>query len=164
MSPQVAGMIVAGILAALLFVFWGRGGSRETPGDRSWTRAATRDRDTVNEAARLGAAIDEIAFDRASGKLSEADYQELRTTYESAMARASAAPPGGARVWQDADGLVARARAEQSVCPSCGPRPEHAPPYCSNCGLHLLACRACGRRPGEIGARFCSNCGARLAA
>ena len=164
MSPLVAGIIVAGILAALFAIFRGRGGAPDGSSARSWTRRATRDRDVVSTATRLGIALDEIAFDRASGKLAEEDYHALRSTYEADLVQASAAPPLAAKVWEDAEGLVARARAEQSACPSCGPRPETAPPYCSQCGLHLLACRACGVRPGEIGARFCSHCGARLAA
>ncbi|MEP7344641.1 MAG: zinc ribbon domain-containing protein [Gemmatimonadaceae bacterium] len=164
MSPLVAGVIVVAVLAALIAVFRGRGESRDGVSTRSWTRAATLDRDAVSEVARLRGALDEIAFDRASGKLADADYDALRKTYETALARASTASPIATKVWEDAEGLVARARAEQRMCPSCGPRPENMPPYCSSCGLHLLACRACGARPGEIGARFCSHCGSRLAA
>lgn len=158
MSPLVAGVMVAAIVAALILVF--RDGSRS---GRSWTRATTNDRDVVSESARLDAALIEIAFDRTSGKLAEADYQAFRQTYEAGLARAAAAPTP--RVGPDAaEELVARARAQQSACPSCGPRPEPSPAYCSTCGRHLLACRRCGARPDEVGARFCAACGARLAA
>lgn len=149
------------MVAALILVFRVGGG---TPQNRIWTRATTRDQDVVSDAARLGAALDEIAFDRASGKLAEADYVALRTMYEDGLARAPVAPAPASGVEDAAEVLVARARAEQSVCRSCGPRPEPSPPYCSSCGQHLLACRTCGARPGEVGARFCSHCGSRLAA
>lgn len=168
MSLQVAGIIVA----AVIVVLWGRSGSQDGPANRSWTRGALADADAVSDVARLRASLDEISFDRASGKLAEDDYQALRATYEAALQRAAAAPPrvvatsvtSSPGADADVERLVARARAEQGTCPTCGPRPEPAPPYCSNCGLHLRACRSCGVRPTEIGARYCSNCGTRLAA
>ncbi|HLS47444.1 MAG TPA: hypothetical protein VK012_02935, partial [Gemmatimonadales bacterium] len=68
-------------------------------------------------------AIKEIEFDRATGKLSESDYEELKARYS---ARAVAL-------------LDAEANAQASPfpvpsCPDCGPRPEPDARICSSCG------------------------------
>lgn len=63
-------------------------------------------------------ALREIEFDRATGKLSDADYGSLKASYTqravSAM-RMSANP----------------------VCSNCGPRPESEAAFCSQCGTAL---------------------------
>ena len=60
-------------------------------------------------------ALREIEFDRATGKLSDSDYDSLKATYT-----------------QRAVGAM---RAEgSSFCPRCGPRPEKDARFCSNCG------------------------------
>ena len=112
----------------------------------------------------------EIEFDRATGKLSDADYEALRATYtERALAamRASdsadalaALPPEDA-----AEAAVRRHRAQLAACPSCGPRPEPDALYCSDCGRYLPGrCPGCGAPADQPGARFCAACGHALAA
>ena len=111
------------------------------------------------------AALREIEFDRATGKLSEADYAQLKEQYtQQALARMRHAPTTGAE--EDALEATIRAyRAERPSCDRCGPRPEADAIFCSSCGQYLPGrCEQCGRRVEEAGARFCSACGHRLAA
>ena len=60
-------------------------------------------------------ALREIEFDRATGKLSDGDYETLKASYTRralASLRAAGSP----------------------VCERCGPRPERDAVYCSKCG------------------------------
>ena len=79
-------------------------------------------------------ALREIEFDRATGKLSDADYEDLKARYTTvalAALRAEAAATGPA----DVEAMIAaRVRGLRSAggstpspapeCPACGPRPE----------------------------------------
>ena len=107
-------------------------------------------------------ALREIEFDRVTGKLSDADYAELRRTYTERALRELRATPGPA-----ADSVEARVRAYRDArreCPVCGLRPEADAVYCSTCGGFLdRVCPDCGADVSEPGAVFCSTCGARLA-
>jgi hypothetical protein len=63
-------------------------------------------------------ALREIEFDHATGKLSEPDYDALKSTYTQRA--------------------IDEMRAQDSrVCPKCGPRPENDAAFCSNCGTAL---------------------------
>ena len=95
-------------------------------------------------------ALREIEFDRETGKLSDADYAELKSEYTvQAVAAlrqdagtASAVPAGSvSAVPGDSDieaMIAARARAiagaAAPACRTCGPRPETDAVYCSTCG------------------------------
>ena len=111
------------------------------------------------------AALREIEFDRATGKLSEADYAQLKEQYtRQALARMRRAPAAGAED-DDLEATIRAYRAERPTCDRCGPRPEADAIFCSSCGQYLPGrCEECGRRVEEAGARFCSACGHRLAA
>ncbi|HMA21811.1 MAG TPA: hypothetical protein VKO87_13465 [Gemmatimonadaceae bacterium] len=63
-------------------------------------------------------ALREIEFDRATGKLSDVDYNELKSSYTQ-RAINEMRSGGGA------------------VCDRCGPRPEVDARFCSNCGAVL---------------------------
>ena len=113
-------------------------------------------------------ALREIEFDRATGKLSDADYADLKTRYTQraldAM-RAGDVGAGGARVGDAAEAAVLAYRARIRSCARCGPRPEPDAIYCSNCGAYLdEKCAGCGRVVEEAGAAFCAGCGRQLAA
>lgn len=116
-------------------------------------------------------ALREIEFDRATGKLSDADYDELKTRYTAraldAMRASAAASEASAGVMSDdaIEAAVAAYRERMRSCPSCGPRPEPDAVYCSSCGHYLPgACEGCGASITENGAAFCTSCGRQLAA
>jgi hypothetical protein len=111
-------------------------------------------------------ALREIEFDRVTGKLSDADYAELKTRYTSraleAMRTGIADP---AQALDAAEAAVMAYRARIKSCARCGPRPEPDAVYCSNCGTYLPGkCEGCGATVDETGAAFCSHCGRQLAA
>jgi hypothetical protein len=114
------------------------------------------------------AALREIEFDRATGKLSDADYADLKARYTKraleAM-RAEGVSPAGTPVEDAAEAAVLAYRARIRSCARCGPRPEPDAIYCSNCGAYLdEKCAGCGRVVEEAGAAFCAGCGRQLAA
>jgi hypothetical protein len=113
-------------------------------------------------------ALKEIEFDRATGKLSDADYDALKAEYTTealAALRADAAAPA-------ATPAISRPRtvappAARATCPTHGVRPEPAARFCSACGRRLSPatgfCAKCGTAL-EPEARFCATCGRRVAA
>jgi len=114
-------------------------------------------------------ALREIEFDRATGKLSDVDYAELKGRYteDAVLAmrreeRESGAPD------TDADEIELAVRAyrdQHPPCSSCGPRPEDDAVFCSQCGRYLRdRCADCGAPVVALDARYCENCGNRLAA
>jgi RNA polymerase subunit RPABC4/transcription elongation factor Spt4 len=92
-------------------------------------------------------ALKEIAFDRATGKLSDADYAELNARYSAAAIAALDVPSSTLR------------------CLTHGVRAETDAHFCPECGAGLVTeagtCAACGFLvPAD--ARFCPGCGARV--
>lgn len=115
-------------------------------------------------------ALREIEFDRATGKLSESDYLELRGQYApralAELRGSEAATPAVGESFEDL--IEARVRAYRDArlsCGTCGLRPEPDAVYCSTCGSFLPgACPHCGAQVGERAAGFCSSCGGALGA
>jgi hypothetical protein len=109
-------------------------------------------------------ALREIEFDRATGKLSDGDYDELRTRYTQRALEALRI--GDANSPEDeAEAAVLAYRSRLKQCATCGPRPEPDAMYCSTCGTFLPgACGSCGAAVTEPGAAFCTSCGRLLAA
>jgi hypothetical protein len=109
-------------------------------------------------------ALREIEFDRATGKLSDGDYDELKSRYtERALAAMRVVASGAPDDPVEAAVLAYRARLRS--CARCGPRPEPDAAYCSNCGHYLPGeCGSCGAGVEEAGAAFCASCGRQLAA
>jgi hypothetical protein len=128
-------------------------------------------------------AIREIEFDKATGKLSDADYQFLLQKYTAeALAVLKAEEAEKAERTEKTDGsdqierlVAARVHTLRSssptspsspTCPTCGPRPEPDAIFCSHCGGRLLTpsgCLRCGV-PLHPDGRFCEGCGAQVAA
>ena len=117
-------------------------------------------------------ALKEIEFDRATGKLSDADYDVLKTKYTAeALAALRAEQPGGGM--RDGGSVASGAashpasRIPHPACPSHGPRPESDAAFCSDCGRRLATapgyCARCGTAL-EHDAHYCHSCGARVAA
>lgn len=135
-------------------------------------------------------ALREIEFDRATGKLSDEDYAELKATYtREALAEMRAADAGVAitppsevaaadpveaalaafrarrhAAAHDGAAVAERLHAEPGSCFVCGPRPESDATFCSNCGRYLAAeCPTCHAPCTREGQRYCEACGTSLA-
>ena len=125
--------------------------------------------DVAARRERAVEALREIEFDRATGKLSDADYDMLKTRYTRQAVAAMRQESGAALVDEsEIEAAIRRAREAQSRTGSCivhGPRPEGDALYCSECGRFLGgACANCGATTSAPGAQFCEGCGHRLAA
>ena len=113
-------------------------------------------------------ALKEIEFDRATGKLSDVDYDQLKAKY-TAEALAAMRGERPSSVVRRASELPAHAprTTHDARCPQHGPRPQQDAQFCSECGRRLGAapgyCVRCGTAL-ETDARFCNRCGARVAA
>jgi hypothetical protein len=165
MSAAVVALVLGTVLAvgALAFVlyplFFGAPARRSA----SWSAAPAFSDDIAVAALR------EIEFDRATGKLSEADYAQLKEQYTrdalAGMRRAKSAETNVATADDSLEAAIRAYRLGRPSCDRCGPRPEPDAIFCSTCGGYLLgACEHCGRHVEETGARFCAACGHRLAA
>ncbi len=113
-------------------------------------------------------ALKEIEFDRATGKLSDTDYEQLKVKYtqEALVAmREQRAPYAVSRAPEQPTGV--QRTAHSARCPDHGPRPERDAQFCSDCGRRLGTaqgyCTRCGTAL-EDDARYCNRCGARVAA
>ncbi len=114
-------------------------------------------------------ALKEIEFDRATGKLSDGDYEALKQRYTAEALAALRAETGTGM--RDAGGPKVPAppasRIPHPACPVHGLRPEPDAVFCSSCGRRLGSapgyCARCGTAL-EIQARYCRACGARVAA
>jgi hypothetical protein len=111
-------------------------------------------------------ALKEIEFDRATGKLSDQDYDALKAKYTGealAAMRGEQGAGGREQVVTAAPRSVLPTRA----CPQHGVRPESAAAFCSACGRRLATapgyCARCGSSL-ESDARYCNRCGAGVAA
>src|SRR6266853_488482 len=89
-------------------------------------------------------ALKEIEFDRATGKLSDTDYDQLKAKY---TAEALAALRGESRLTPGVSPGITKTR-PAAACPDHGPRPEPDAQFCSECG----------RRLGSSSA-YCVRCG-----
>lgn len=113
MTAMLIGTLLA--LVALAFVLYPL--FREPLGISANVRGPSRQRVTTAMDA-----LREIEFDHATGKLSENDYAELKSSYT--------------------ERAVVAMRANESdtiICDSCGPRPEADAQFCSDCGRALAA-------------------------
>ncbi|HXH63382.1 MAG TPA: zinc ribbon domain-containing protein [Gemmatimonadales bacterium] len=145
----------------------------------SWESGDDPDDDLRPRAVALRA-LKEIEFDRATGKLSDADYALLKSQYtnEALVAmredegkreegRGKGSPTGSPNTAPTPVTLPSSPLPLPAVCPTHGPRPESDAVFCSTCGRRLNTakgfCGKCGS-PLETDARFCARCGNRVAA
>ena len=118
-------------------------------------------------------ALKEIEFDRATGKLSDPDYDALKGRYTTeALAALRAEDTEDTGKGKRETGNVGAppfpvSRVSSPACPTHGPRPEIDAAFCSECGRRLGSapgyCARCGTSL-EREARYCHSCGARVAA
>lgn len=130
----------------------------------------------VDDEPEAGSAIEalrEIEFDRATGKLSEDDYDGMKARYTTQAlvelrereGRAGGAPRAVAAPATLAEALVQKYRPGSTLCPTHGLRPELDALFCSECGTYLPGkCERCGTAVTAAGAHFCTGCGHVLAA
>ncbi len=124
------------------------------------------------------AAIKDLEFDYAMGKLSETDYKSMRAKSET-KAVAILQELDGREVThnKNGNGATKEEKIEREVrrlrrgtastnsvrCIKCGSlhRPEDA--FCAKCGTSLRGarCPTCGTR-AALGDKFCARCGARI--
>ncbi len=169
--------LVAGVLlAAGLVLFVLRPVLRPTTGLESReAEAAGADEgddpdDDLSPRAVALRALKEIEFDRATGKLSDADYEALKAAYTAAALAALRAEDSGGGRQERGDVAAAPApvsRIPAPACPTHGTRPETDAQFCSECGRRLASAAAYCARCGaslEHAARYCHACGARVAA
>lgn len=124
--------------------------------------------DDVSPRAVALRALKEIDFDRATGKLSDADYDALKAKYTAeALTALRAEQPGGERREAGVAPAPPVSRLPAPACQTHGPRPEPDALFCSDCGSRLATapgyCSRCGAALEEE-ARYCHACGARVAA
>jgi hypothetical protein len=120
----------------------------------------------LNEGDSAVAALREIEFDRATGKLSDVDYADLKARYtKDAIAAMRRKESGEPAMDDEIEAAVRAYRHAHPACPEHGVRPEPDAVYCSDCGRYLHnRCAGCGAPVVEQDARFCVSCGTRLAA
>jgi len=106
-------------------------------------------------------ALKEIEFDRATGKLSDADYAALKQQY-TGMALDALREAGPSHAFPHPASPI-----PHPACPIHGPSSEIGARFCPECGRRLSAahgfCARCGAAL-ESGAHYCNACGARVAA
>jgi hypothetical protein len=118
-------------------------------------------------------ALKEIEFDRATGKLSDADYASLKTQYTAqavaVMRQAAGTGEGGKGKREPASAapLPPSPFPVPRSCPVHGTASEPGAEFCSACGRRLATgtgfCARCGTSL-ESDAHFCHRCGNTVAA
>lgn len=110
-------------------------------------------------------ALKEIEFDRATGKLSDTDYDQLKAKYTAEALAAMRKEPGVRS--REVATPTPISQLPTPACPQHGPRPQKDANFCSDCGRRLGTapgyCVRCGTAL-ESDARYCNSCGARVAA
>ncbi|HEX2723447.1 MAG TPA: hypothetical protein VHM24_11040 [Gemmatimonadaceae bacterium] len=114
MTPLIAGTLLA--LLALSFVLYPL---LAPDGTSQVERSDPRLPDNPRRSDAIDA-LREIEFDRATGKLSDTDYDSLKSAYTQRAVDAMRA-------------------AGSIVCARCGPRPEASARFCSKCGKPVEA-------------------------
>ena len=169
MLELVAGVLLAaGLVSFVLKPVWRPAAEpedREEGGAGAWDEGEDPDDDLSPRAVALRA-LKEIEFDRATGKLSDADYDVLKQKYTAealvALRAERGTPTPGA-----SPGIPERRALTRGQCPIHGARPESDAQFCSDCGRRLGSapgyCARCGASL-EVAAQYCHACGTRVAA
>ncbi len=167
-APFIVGIALALIALAIVLspVFGDAAPAQVRPEHRTTPKLEIDDEPVPGSAIE---ALREIEFDRATGKLSEDDYDGMKARYTAQAlvelrARDGAATPRVAPT-DVAERLVKKYRPGSTICSTHGLRPESDALFCSECGSYLPGkCEQCGTPVTAAGAHFCSGCGHVLAA
>jgi len=113
-------------------------------------------------------ALKEIEFDRATGKLSDSDYEQLKARYtQEALAAMRGETGPGKRETGHVPASATTFPVSRVPCPEHGTRPQSDAQFCSECGRRLGSapgyCVRCGSALADD-ARYCNRCGTRVAA
>ena len=172
-APLIAGIVLALLALAIVLspVF-----SDDVPSEIRHEHRSTPKLEIDDEPVPGSAieALREIEFDRATGKLSEDDYDGMKARYtvqalvelrEQDGARPATTRATGTQDADVAERLVKKYRPGSTICPTHGLRPEADALFCSECGVYLPGkCEQCRATVTLAGAHFCSGCGHVLAA
>lgn len=123
--------------------------------------------DLSDKKAMLYEAIQDLDFEKDSGKISEADYESARNDYlaqvaavmEKMDALAPARPAGGKKT------KSTKTKPKGALtCTSCGVDNPKGSKFCLECGTAFtVACASCGESlPAK--AKFCNACGEKVTA
>ncbi|MEO8880226.1 MAG: zinc ribbon domain-containing protein [Gemmatimonadaceae bacterium] len=159
MTPLVVGALLAviGLVLVLYPLF----------DDLAPRNRVSRVRESDAPGVEAVQALREIEFDRETGKLSDGDYNALKTRYTREAVAAFRDQDAGLAGSQGdaAEAVVLQYRRRAAGCAVHGPRPESDAIYCSACGLYLAgSCGHCSAPITEIGAQYCASCGESFAA
>jgi hypothetical protein len=170
-APFIVGIALALIaLAIVLFpVFSDEAPAQMRPEHRTSPKLEIDDEPVPGSAIE---ALREIEFDRATGKLSDDDYDGMKARYTAqALVELRAKDADGTRgvapetAADVAERLVRKYRPGSTICHTHGLRPEPDALFCSECGVYLPGkCEQCGTPVTAAGAHFCTGCGHVLAA
>jgi hypothetical protein len=157
------GAVAVGFVLRPVFAPPARSGEGGTERARRFARLAEKK-------ARIYESIKDLDFEHEAGKLSETDYQTLRSDYLSQAAAVVAAMDKLASGARDGEAAAASPSAEQEgqagerPCAACGQKNPSEARFCFRCGSEIpakLVCPACKvELPAE--ARFCISCGKRV--
>ena len=131
MALLVGTVLALGALAFVLYPIFADSGAGPAPPVRS---------SEPTDVERAVDALREVEFDRATGKLSDADYATLKAAYTAdavVAMRNDEAPNAPGAQGDAAEALIERHRRAVVACPNCGERPELGAAFCSNCGRPL---------------------------
>ncbi len=124
------GLLAAGVLAAIVYPHIGR----EVEGAHAPGQADEKEpaREALLAEKHLAyEALNDLDFELASGKLSEADYQAMKLEMEAEAIR----------LLKELDALEGEGgqapEADQHTCPSCGRATEPHNAFCPGCGVKL---------------------------
>jgi len=139
--------LIAGTMLALLAVALVLEPIVRPVADATILRPDSDDEDISPEQRRRDralAALKEIEFDQATGKLSDADYQRMYEQYAAeavvAIREADAPPHGGTDARQaEAGGVAVMTGARRKFCEECGARLEGSGKFCVECGYKTAA-------------------------
>ena len=129
--------------------------------------------DLRDKKAMLYEVIQELDFEKASGKVSDSDYESTRNTYLAQVAAVmekldALTPPepkhASTKTKKSAKKQTQQKSQGERACASCGELNPKESNFCLECGKPLaLTCASCGESvPAK--ARFCNACGEKVSA